>query len=247
MRRFFTEPENIVGNTIKIIEDASHIERVLRLDIGDKILVFDGTGYEYIAKLTLVDNKECVAEILEKIFSEQEPSIKVGIFQGIPKSGKMEGIIQKAVELGVSYIVPVSMERCVSKIESSKKSAEKLKRWNKISVEAAKQCGRGIIPRILPVMSFKEAIIAMVETDLALMPYEVLGHNGEKTLKGVLKSKDFETISVIIGPEGGFSDEEAEFAKENGIKLVGLGKRILRTETVSGAMLSMIMYEKDEI
>lgn len=247
MRRFFTEPENIENNRAKIIEDAPHIERVLRLEEGCEIILFDGTGYEYIAELESVSSKECVALIKEKKFSELEPKTRVVVYQGIPKSGKMESIIQKSVELGVLEIVPTAMDRCVSKIENPKKGAEKVKRWNKIAVEAAKQCGRGCIPKVSEPVSFKDAIDRMSKSQLALMPYEVIGHLGGQSIKEVLGKKKFLDISVIIGPEGGFSDAEAEYAKEKGIFLVGLGKRILRTETVSSAVLAMIMYENDEV
>ncbi len=247
MRRFFTEPENIEGTTASIIEDAAHITRVLRMNIGDEVLIFDGTGYEYTARLTEVDKDRCTAEILSSRFSEQEPSVKVTIYQGLPKSSKMEGIIQKSVELGVFSIVPVSMDRCVSKLDGGKKEAEKIKRWNKIATEAAKQCGRGILPTVEESITFDEAIERLKNTQLAIMPYEMLGHMGKANLKTVLKQSDATEIGVLIGTEGGFSDSEAEAAKEAGISMVGLGKRILRTETVSSAILSAIMYEADEM
>ncbi len=247
MRRFFTEPQNISGETACILEDASHITRVLRMESGERILLFDGSGWEYIAELTKIDAKECHATILKKIYSEQEPRTEVTIFQGIPKTGKMESIIQKSVELGVTAIVPTALERCVSKLEPGKKETEKLKRWNKVSLEAAKQCGRGKVPKVLPPVTLDEAIKQMMSMDLSLMPYELLGHQGECSLKQALSSKDFTSVGILIGPEGGFSDAEAERAKDAGITLVGLGKRILRTETVSSAMLSMIMYEKNEM
>ncbi len=247
MRRFFTEPENINGDSAKILEDAAHITRVLRMEIGDRLLLFDGSGYEYLAELTAIDSKECHASILEKTYSKLEPSTKVTVFQGIPKSGKMESIIQKSVELGVSAIVPTCLDRCVAKLDNPKKEAEKLKRWNKVALEAAKQCGRGLVPKVLPSMTFAQAMAAMQTMDLALMPYEVLGHQGDTSLKGVLSQNEGTTIGILIGPEGGFSDREAELAKDAGIFQVGLGRRILRTETVASAMLSMIMYEKNEI
>lgn len=247
MRRFFVEPENIDNNIAHILEDAAHITRVLRMEIGDEVLLFDGSGYEYIAKLTQIDSKECTAEVLESRFSKQEPQCEVIVFQGIPKSGKMESIIQKSVELGVKEIVPVALDRCVAKLEKGKKEAEKLKRWNKISVEAAKQCGRGRIPIVTESVTIDEALRRMMNTDLAIMPYEVLGHDGDKSLKSVLKESNFKTVSVLIGPEGGFADNEAEKAKGAGVKLVGLGKRILRTETVAATMLSIIMYERNEM
>ncbi len=247
MRRFFTEPENIKDGSAEIFEDAAHITRVLRMNIGDEILIFDGSGTEYTARLVEIAEKRCLAEILSSEKSAQEPQTRVVIYQCLPKSGKMESIIQKSVELGAYAIVPVASERCVTKLDGGKREAEKLKRWNKVSVTAAKQCGRGILPEVRSCLSFKAAVGELKDCGLALMPYEVLGHDGVSNLKDILKSSDAETIGVIIGPEGGFSDAEARLAEDCGITFVGLGRRILRTETVSSAMLSVIMYEKDEM
>ncbi len=246
MRRFFTEPINISDGKIRIIEDAGHITKVLRMSVGDEIIVFDGTGKEYLSKLEAISPKECLATVVSEEFSSSEPRIKVSVFQGIPKSGKMETIIQKVVELGAYEIIPVEMERCVVRLDG-KSRAEKAKRWNKVSVEAAKQCGRSFIPKVLEPVDFGKALEMMKMLDLAVMPYEVLGHEGEKGLKSLLKSFDGETIGVVIGPEGGFSDKEAELAKNNGVNQIGLGERILRTETVASAIVPIIMYEKDEI
>lgn len=246
MRRFFTEPENINGDEIRIIEDAAHITRVLRMNVGDEIVVFDGSGTEYFSKLISVGAKECLAKVFEKTVSELEPKMKISIFQGLPKTGKMESIIQKAVELGVYEIVPVMTARSVVRIEG-KSGAEKTKRWNKISLEAAKQCGRSVIPRVLAPITFDEALLKMQKLDLPIMPYEELGHMGSRGLKELLCAFDGSSVGVIIGPEGGFSDKEAEMAKQLGIHTVGLGKRILRTETVASTIASIIMYEKDEI
>ena len=246
MRRFFTEPMNICDGKIRIIEDASHITKVLRMSEGDEIIVFDGTGKEYKARLDVISQKECLASVVSEEFSSAEPSVKVSVFQGIPKSGKMETIIQKVVELGAYQIVPVEMERCVVKLDG-KSRVEKAKRWNKVSVEAAKQCGRSVIPKVLEPIEYNKALEMMSELDLAIMPYEVLGHDGEKGLKELLQSFNGKSVGVIIGPEGGFSDKEAENAKNKGIKQIGLGKRILRTETVASAIVPIIMYDKDEI
>lgn len=256
MRRFFTEPENISDNTAHIYEDASHIKKVLRMNIDDKILIFDGSGTEYTATLTEISDKCCTAEILSSETSKQEPNIKVSIFQALPKSGKMEDIIQKSVELGVHSVIPVATDRCVTKLDGGKREAEKIKRWNKVSVSAAKQCGRGILPQVCSPVSFKNAVSDMRENfDLALMPYEMLGHNGVANIHDILSDfkKNYKNvknnikIAVLIGPEGGFSDSEAEYTKESNIFQIGLGSRILRTETVSSAILSMLMYEFEEI
>lgn len=246
MHRFFTEPKNIDNDTVYIIDDASHITRTLRMKIGDKIMVFDGTGKEYICTLSGTEKEKCTAKIESEVFSASEPDIKITVFQGIPKSGKMESIIQKSVELGVFKIVPVDMERCVVRLNNKQKQAERIKRWNKVALEAAKQCGRGIVPEITEPYSFSEAIEYAKQLDLTVMPYEILGHQNDRSLKKML-SEEFNTIGIIIGPEGGFSDAEAELALNNKIKLTGLGKRILRTETVSSAVISIIMYEKNQI
>lgn len=247
MRRFFTEPENINGEIAYIKEDAAHIKKVLRMNEGDKILIFDGSGNEYTAQLTEIASDCCTAKILSVETSKQEPSVKVRIYQALPKTGKMESIIQKSVELGVNSIVPVLTERCVSKLDGGKREAEKIKRWNKVAIEAAKQCGRGILPKVEAPLTFKEAITQMKNDELALIPYEMLGHDGVANIKSVLTQSDAKTISAIIGPEGGFSDNEANYAIENGIYAIGLGKRILRTETASSMLLSVIMYEKNSL
>lgn len=243
MRSFFTEPENISGNTVVLTEDAAHIKKVLRMKVGDKILVFDGSGRELTCEISEIQDSGIACSILSESFSESEPEIKVTVFQGIPKSDKMEQIIQKCVELGVYRIVPVRTDRAVAKVNGT----EKIKRWNKISREAVKQCGRGLVPEVTEPVSFKEAVASLKELELAVMPYEVLGHGGEKGLKELLvKNKGVKNIGIIIGPEGGFSDSEALFAQESGISAVGIGRRILRTETVASTLLSVIMYENDE-
>lgn len=247
MRRFFTEPQNISENIVTIYEDATHITKVLRMKSGDLVLIFDGTGYEYTCELLSVGKDKCEAKILSSKFSEQEPKTRVTIYQGIPKSGKMEGIIQKSVELGVHSIVPVAMDRCVSKLEAGKKQDDKINRWNKVAVEAAKQCGRGIIPTVEAPINFADAIENMRKTQLSIMPYEILAGSDSSNLKTVLSENPATEISVVIGPEGGFSESEAALAEKSGIKLVGLGPRILRTETVSSAILAIIMHEKDEM
>lgn len=246
MRRFFTEPQNISSETAYIYEDSKHIEKVLRMELGDEIILFDGTGYEYYAKLKKIEINCCIAEIFDKRFSQSEPDVKISLFQGIPKSGKMETIIQKSVELGVYEIFPVIMDRCVVKLSSSA-ACEKVKRWNKVSLEAVKQCGRGIVPKVHMPVSFEEAVCALGTLDLPLMPYELLGHSGECGLKNALESvKDAKSYGLLVGPEGGFSDSEALYAAEKKIKTIGLGKRILRTETVASALIPVIMFYNGE-
>lgn len=250
MRRFFTEPDNIDldSNTLIITDDASHISKVLRMECGGKILVFDGTGYEYTAELIKIEKEKCTAKILDKSLSELEPEIKVTLFQGIPKSDKLEIIVQKAVELGVHDIVPVKTARSVAKISDDKKGRQKIERLNKISKEAAKQCGRGLVPKVSMPVTFSALADILKNYDLSIMFYEELGHDGKKNLKDILRAKA-ESIAVLIGPEGGFSPSEAETIQDmnENTFCAGLGKRILRTETAGSTALSVIMYEKDEI
>lgn len=245
MRSFFTEPENIFEKEIVLTEDAQHIKNVLRMNEGDEILVFDGTGTEYKAVIDRIEQHRVVCKRCGDSFCAAEPKLRVTLFQGIPKSDKMEQIIQKSTELGVFEIVPVEMSRCVAKVQ---KTSDKLKRWNKISREAAKQSGRGIVPLVCEPISFSQAVEKATKFDFALMPYEALGHLGERGLKQVLeKNRGKKNLAVLIGPEGGFSDSEARLAAEANIEAVGLGKRILRTETAGSAVLSVVMYEYDEM
>lgn len=243
MRSFFTAPENVSGGEILITEDAVHIKRVLRMKPGDEAVCFDGTGAEYKVRILEIGDFSVRCTVLEKSDCKSEPHIKVSLFQGIAKADKMDLIIKKCTELGVYEIVPVKMDRCVAKLDKAEKTA----RFNKISREAAKQSGRGIAPRVLEPVSFKEAVALLKEKELSLMPYEVLGHSGERGLKELLKENSPASAGIIIGPEGGFSDAEADYAIENGINAVGLGRRILRTETAGAAVLTALMYEYNEL
>ena len=239
MPKFFTKPEFIYDNEIKIVgEDVSHISRVLRMAAGDKIIVCDGEGSDYDAVITSITKTEVVAEITGKYVCHAEPCINVTMFQALPKQGKMEYIIQKNTELGINKIIPVYTKRCVVK------PSDKTERWTKVAESAAKQCGRGIIPEVLPTVTFDEAVKQMKEYDLALMPYECEEKNG---LKKVLQSAEYKNVSIFIGPEGGFDLKEVETAINAGVKTVTLGKRILRTETAASAVLPIIMYENDEM
>lgn len=239
MPKFFTKTDYIRDNELKIVgEDVSHISRVLRMSEGDSIIVCDGEGNDYDAIITSVSKTEVVAEIKGKYVCDAEPCVDVILYQALPKQGKMEYIIQKNTELGVKRIVPVYTKRCVVK------PSDKTERWSKVAESAAKQCGRGIIPDVLPTISFDEALKQMKEYDLALMPYEC---EEEVSLKSVLKSAKYRTVSIFIGPEGGFDLKEIEAARNSGIRTVTLGKRILRTETAASAVLPIIMYENDEL
>lgn len=241
MYKFFVEDNQIENNEIKIMnDDLKHISNVLRMRIGEEILITNkNTAETYKCSIKEINKNEAVCTIIEKEENDTEPSIKVDIFQGIPKSDKMETIIQKSVELGVSKIFPVSMKNCVAKIKDDIKKQE---RWKKISEAAAKQSKRNIIPSIEKSVDIKYLCSKIDEYDLVLVAYE---NEDKKTIKDILKNNKVEKIAIVVGPEGGLTEKEVEELIKCGAKAVSLGKRILRTETAPIAMLSMIMYEYD--
>lgn len=239
MPRFFVEPENIKNNIITLYgDDAGHISRVLRSKAGEMLTVCDGTGNDYEAEIIDINEKEVRLEIKEKYFTHSEPSVKITLYQGLPKGDKMELIIQKCVELGVCRIVPVNTERCIVKIDKNKEN-KKIDRWQKISESAAKQSGRGIVPEISNVMNFKEAVNDALKLDGAIIPYEL---EQDKGLKKFLDGYKGTTMGIFIGPEGGFAAEEIEKALSNGIMPITLGKRILRTETAGMTAVANTLF-----
>ena len=252
MRRFFVPPENVGEKYITIDDknDLHHMERVLRLSAGDRLDISDSQVWEYRTEIVSIDEDCAKVLILDKQKFSSEPDIKITLFQGIPKQGKMELIVQKAVELGVSSIIPVFTDRTV--VSDKGNFSKKIQRWQKISDEAVKQCRRGIIPQISQAVKMTEVIDSFGDFDLVLFPYE---NEDGVTIKDVLRQQNgssdnakelnVESIAVIIGPEGGFSREEAERITGSGGQSVSLGKTILRTETASLAALSMIIYEME--
>lgn len=241
MANFYIEKSAITQNVAIISgEEAQHISRVLRMKKGDGVTLCDGEGMFYDAVLESFDEKTVTAQILSSRIAETEPTVKITIFQGVPKNPKLETIVQKATELGVVRIVPVDTVRSVAKLDKM----NKVDRLRKIAKEAAKQSKRGIVPEVSAPVSFKEAVKEAAKADLALIPYE---EEREVSLKKALRGKTPETVSVMIGPEGGFEKEEIDLALENGITSVTLGKRILRTETAPLAVASAVLYELGEM
>ncbi|NLT47588.1 MAG: 16S rRNA (uracil(1498)-N(3))-methyltransferase [Clostridiales bacterium] len=242
MSRFFVNQGSVKADHIEITdkEDIKHICKVLRLCVGDKLEVSDASEFEYETEILSADHEMVTVRILDKQRFSREPEIKVTLFQGVPKHGKMETIIQKAVELGVYSIVPVFTKRTV--VTEKQGFEKKLDRWNKISAEAVKQCKRGIVPEIERSVSFSQMLDRLAEYDLVLFPYE---NENESTIKDALRglAEPVRHIALIIGPEGGFSDEEANEVTALKGRSVSLGKTILRTETAGPAALAMIMYE----
>ena len=248
MPKFFVKEEQIQENQIIILgQDVKHIKKVLRAKIGDELQICNSqNGENFLCEIDNLEEEKIICQIKEKIQEQVESNIEVTIFQGLPKADKMEYIIQKSVELGVYDITPVEMKRCVVKLNEKDKS-KKIERWQRISEVAAKQCGRDIIPQINNIINIKNICNLIQEYDMVLVAYE----NEEKnTLKEQLEnikkqnnSKSKVKIGIIIGPEGGLEEKDVETLKENGAKVITLGRRILRTETVALNVLSIIMYE----
>ncbi len=218
--------------------DYNHIKNVLRLKIGEEILVSYG-GKNNLCKIESFENETVKLSIIKENFKDTTLPIEVWLFQGMPKGDKMELIIQKAVELGVSKIIPVAMKRCIAKIEDNKKSA-KTARFNAISESASKQCKASIIPEVLDIMPYNSAIELAKTFDHLLIPFE--NESGMNSTVSALKEiKAGDKVAIFIGSEGGFDQTEIDFAIKNNATTISLGKRILRTETAAITTLSMLM------
>lgn len=246
MYHFFAEHENIYETYIEIVDtDVNHIKNVLRMKEGDKLLISSGDNIDYTCHISEISDDLIRAEIDSVDTKGKELPAKIYLFQGLPKSDKMEFIIQKAVELGVYKIIPVAMKRCVVKLDS-KKAENKIKRWNSIAESAAKQSKRSVIPEVSDVYSFTNAVkLAKECCDVRLLPYECA--EGMKKTKEIIESLGKEkSVAIFIGPEGGFDLDELKMAKSEGFKVITLGKRILRTETAGMMLLSVLMYHFEE-
>lgn len=246
MHRFFIEPEDIEGNIGRIKgSDAHHLNKVLRLNPGDEIMLCNGRGLDFRSVIQTVEKEEILVEILDSRPNATEPNVRVSLFQGIPKSSKMELIIQKCVELGIYELIPIQTLRCVAKINEGKDSEKKTLRWQRIAEEAAKQSRRGIIPMVSSPISFNHAVMYS-KADVKLIFWE---EENTKSLRKILEELNFkpETVAMIIGPEGGLEKSEVELAEKHGWISVSLGSRILRTETAGMAALTAIMYHLEEL
>lgn len=235
MPRFFTN--EIDENNITLTgSDAVHVGRSLRMKPGEPLTVCCG-GIDYNCEISEITSDTVYLSLKEKVVCAAEPNIEVTLFQAVPKMDKLEYIIQKSVELGVSRIVPMLTRRCVSRPDE-RDFAKKLARLNKIAAEAAKQSGRGIIPQVTPIVSYKKALEMMKELDQNVLLYEEEGgvSLGEVDLTGA------KTVGLVIGSEGGFDREEAEACTAVGAAQVWLGKRILRCETAPITALSILMF-----
>lgn len=244
MATFYVKNEQINEKIVAITgSDVNHIKNVLRFNLNDIIDICDENGIKYKARIEkYTSTGEVLCNIEEIVEKNSETSYEITLFQGIPKSDKMELIIQKGTELGITRFVPVQMARSIAKIKDANEQ-KKLERWNKIANEASKQCGRQRLPLVDKMINFENIIENISKYDIVLVPYEnELDINIKQVLKN-FKRNNIASIAIIIGPEGGFSDSEIDLLKENGASICTLGPRILRTETAGIATVSMVNYE----
>jgi len=241
MRRFFLERKRIEkGRAIINGNEARHVGKVLRLGVGDTLYLLDEDGWEYQAIIASKSSKIVEVEILTKCPPREDTSITIALGQSLPKAQKMDYIVQKAAELGVTTIIPFFSTRSVSSLDDERSQRKRI-RWQKIALEATKQCGRLFVPHIEAIVSFKEVLEKWNDNPLKIMLWE-----DEKsiTLKDVLKkTQPFSKIIFLVGPEGGFTPDEVEIARHAGFQTVGLGRYILRTETAGMCLLSILQYE----
>lgn len=243
MQKFFVETEQITNNQVHIIgSDVNHIANVLRLKKGEELQICNiKNSQNYIAKIIEYNKKEVLCEIVEELNISVEPKVKIDIYQGLPKADKMELIIQKTTEIGVTNIIPVLMERSIVKL-TQKDEEKKMQRWQKISEVAAKQSKRDIIPKVEKCITTKELINKIDNYTKFIVAYE---EEKGQTLKQILKNiknKENVKIGVLIGPEGGIDEKEIQQLK-NKTSIVTLGNTILRTETAPIVVVSNIIYE----
>ena len=246
MYQFFVEPHQIQGNQIIIGDnDVNHIKNVLRMKPGEELAVSNGLdGKEYRCGIVALEEDRIICELRFVKEDGVELASQVYLFQGLPKADKMEMIIQKCVELGVHAVVPVATKRCVVKLDD-KKAKSKISRWQGIAEAAAKQSKRRIVPEVMDVISFKQALQFVKDFEVKVIPYE-LAEDISKTREIIGALQPGQKIAVFIGPEGGFEEAEIKEALESGVVPITLGKRILRTETAGLTIMSWIMYQLED-
>lgn len=241
MYHFFVTPDQVQDASIYIEgNDVNHIRNVLRMRVKDQVEISDGNNKKYLCQIAELSKDTVVLDIMEELEADTELPSRIYLFQGLPKSDKMEMIVQKAVELGVYEIVPVATKRAVVKLDE-KKAQKKVERWNSIAESGAKQSGRSRVPEVTQVMSYPEALAYARALDVLLIPYE-LSEGMEETRRVIESITPGQSVGIFIGPEGGFEKDEVLLAMEQNAHPITLGKRILRTETAGLTTLSILMY-----
>ena len=232
MQHFLVDASQVSEETIRIEgSDVNHMKNVLRMRIGEEVTVSDGQGKEYLCQVRDFEEEQVQLKIVETKASDAELPSKIYLFQGLPKQEKMELIVQKCVELGIYAVVPVSMKRCVVKLDA-KKGAKKVERWNTIAASAAKQSGRGIVPEVMSVKTYKEALEMAKDLDVVLVPYEC-AEGMDHTKKLIQSIKPGQSVGIFIGPEGGFDPDEIALACEMGGQVI-ISRKAYFTDRDSG-------------
>lgn len=247
MRRFFTAPEAVQGNSIIFDSElAHHMGKVLRLAPGEQVTVCTGDGMVYLAELEQFSKDSVTGRILEVLENQKETDVQIVLYQGMPKGDKLELIVQKCTELGVSAVIPVETGRSIVHLDA-KKAEKKIERWQKIAHEASQQSKRVQVPEIGPYLTWKQCLAQLKDDDgLTIIFWE---DEQTQSLKHLLRSQNEkpQKINLIVGPEGGLSEDEVNQLREIGAVSASLGKRILRTETAGLAGVAIILYEYDEM
>ncbi|MEE3467046.1 MAG: 16S rRNA (uracil(1498)-N(3))-methyltransferase [Eubacterium sp.] len=246
MRRVFVPPEQVGEESIVVRgDDVKHMRDVLRMETGAAVTATCGRGMDYHCEITAIGEDEITLAICEAVPDRSELPVQISLYQALPKGDKLELVIQKAVELGASEIIPVRSERCVVRLDEAK-AAKKQPRWQRIAEEAAKQSGRGIVPEVLPVMDYKKAVERASTCDRILIPYELCeDYSSIQRLREGLRD-GVKSLAVFIGSEGGFERSEVEAVLDAGGEAISLGHRILRTETAAIAVLAHLMLLVEE-
>ena len=241
MVRFFVTPTEMALDRITLIGDNAQHAKVLRLKAGEEVLLCDGEGNECLCRVEEMDARQLTVTVTSRRESSTEPAVRVSVYMAFPKADKLEHVIQKATELGAYEIVAFPSARCISKPDE-KSLAKKVERWQKIAASAAEQSGRGRIPQVLTVPSYKAALERAAEADKALLFYE---NEHATTLRMALEGQ-YASVSLLTGPEGGLEESEVKQALEAGLQVCTLGSRILRCETAPLCALSAVMYDSGE-
>ncbi len=244
LRRFFVSPEAISGNAFTISgSDAKHIATVLRMSAGDRLVLLTGDGRECVGAITRASRTEVAGTVVSTAPAAAEPAVEIELIQCLPKGDKMDLVVQKCVEIGVSRVVPAISQRSVVRPREDQ-AEKKTARWRRIAEEASKQCGRSAIPDVASLTAFVDAVAGAAHDALKLIPFEL---ESERSLKSVLSETISRKIILCIGSEGGFAKEEVDFAVSRGFIPVTLGRRILRTETAGLVVAACILYHMDEL
>lgn len=242
MVRFFVTPDELKSNFCILVGENANHAKVLRLKCGDMVMVCDGEGNECVCAISDISPQQVSLVVRSRQEATTEASVQASVYMAFSKGDKLEHVIQKATELGAYEIIAFPSARCVSRPDE-KSLAKKLERWQKIAASAAEQSGRGRIPQVVVLDSYKNALERAAGADLAILFYE---NERATTLRMAVEEKPFASVSLLTGPEGGLEEREVELAKELGLRICTLGKRILRCETAPLCALSAIMYASGE-